>query len=82
MAQMCREFGSKMRGQDSKDSTIPTAVSDSLLLGFGVDTSAAAVTITNHPKSRIYINDTARLRYVAIAMKAVSATRAWYATMA
>ena len=51
MAQMCREFSSKMGGQDSKDSAIPTAVSNSMLLGLGVDTGTAAVTITNHPKS-------------------------------
>jgi hypothetical protein len=50
MAQICREFSSEMRRKDGEDTAIPTMVGNSPLLGFGVDTSAAAITIANYPK--------------------------------
>jgi hypothetical protein len=79
---MCREFSSKMGWQNGKDSAIPAAEGNSPLLGFGMDTAAAAVTVADHPKGRVYINDTARSWYVAIAMKAMSASWAWNAAVA
>ena len=59
-----------MERQDNKYLDIPTTVSNNLLLGFGVDTAVAVVMIT---KNLNYIYDTARLQYVTIVMKVVSA---------
>ena len=52
-----------MGGQDSEDLAIPTTVSNSLLLGFGVDTGVAAVTITVTTSSNVMTEPCTCVRY-------------------
>ncbi len=82
MAQMCREFSSQLSRQDGKDSAVPAVIGNSLLPGFGVDTGVAAVAIADHPKSRIYIDNLVKSRYVAMTMKPMLAIWTWDATIA